>query len=267
MSNTISDPYAEAIVVNNTLSPEVKNNNISTSSTYSGFNGIVIVNSNGTPEVTHNSILTTFTDVGYGVYIGTVDADSLFPGLVANNMIQIQATSSGTTLSCGLLNNESINMNYYFNSIQMTGSSANATSMCLYDATVNTSKNIRIIDNIFSNEAGGYVYYVTGVDSSKFVNDYNNLYYPIGNTFAYLGTAVSSFSDWKTKSGGEMNSYTYNPYFASATDLHTTNNILNATGIPIAGITDDIDGDTRNVTTPDIGADEFDPSPYDVIQK
>ncbi|MFC1732329.1 GEVED domain-containing protein [candidate division KSB1 bacterium] len=262
--NVINDPNSAAIWLSYTESPEVINNDINTSSTYSGFYGIPIVYSSGTPEVTHNSILTSNTDVGYGIIIQGVEADSLNPGLVANNMIQIQATSSGTTLSCGILNNESTNMNYYYNSIRMTGSSANAASMCIFDATANTSKNVRIIDNIFANEAGGYIYYVTGVDSSKFVNDYNDLYHPSGTNFAYLGAAIAGFTEWKTKSGGEAHSYTLNPYFSSATDLHTTNNLINATGIPIAGITDDFDGDIRNTSTPDIGADEFDPSSYDV---
>ena len=56
-----------------------------------------------------------------------------------------------------------------------------------------------------------------------------------------------------------------NPPFLSTTGssanfLHIDTTIatqLESGGIPIAGITDDFDGDTRNVSTPDIGADEF----------
>src|SRR6185369_4723579 len=62
--------------------------------------------------------------------------------------------------------------------------------------------------------------------------------------------------------GGNVNSLNVQPIFTSNADLHLSpgfNSSLNNTGTPIAGITTDIDGDIRNVTTPDIGADEFTP--------
>jgi hypothetical protein len=48
--------------------------------------------------------------------------------------------------------------------------------------------------------------------------------------------------------------------FTSATDLHipaATPSFYESNASPIAGITTDYDGDVRNATTPDIGADEF----------
>ncbi len=55
-----------------------------------------------------------------------------------------------------------------------------------------------------------------------------------------------------------------NPPFVNVTtapyDLHLSTSIatqLESGGTPVAGITDDFDGNTRNATTPDIGADEF----------
>ena len=39
--------------------------------------------------------------------------------------------------------------------------------------------------------------------------------------------------------------------------MHTLNAIIDNAGTPVAGITDDIDGETRSATNPDIGADEF----------
>src|SRR5262249_47340206 len=47
---------------------------------------------------------------------------------------------------------------------------------------------------------------------------------------------------------------------SSAVFLHINTVVPTQTesgGAPIAGITDDFDGDTRNATTPDVGADEF----------
>ncbi len=39
---------------------------------------------------------------------------------------------------------------------------------------------------------------------------------------------------------------------------------MNGVAVPVPGITTDIDGETRNALTPDIGADEFTPSPYNL---
>ena len=49
------------------------------------------------------------------------------------------------------------------------------------------------------------------------------------------------------------------PTFVSATDLHLTpsNMALDGKGTPLAEVSVDIDNDTRNATTPDMGADEF----------
>ncbi|MBK9272402.1 MAG: hypothetical protein IPM48_12485 [Saprospiraceae bacterium] len=63
----------------------------------------------------------------------------------------------------------------------------------------------------------------------------------------------------------DANSVSETPHFistngASANFLHidqTKPTLLESGAAPIAGITNDFDGDTRNVTTPDIGGDEF----------
>ncbi|MFN5371683.1 MAG: hypothetical protein ACK5B6_09495, partial [Bacteroidia bacterium] len=55
------------------------------------------------------------------------------------------------------------------------------------------------------------------------------------------------------------NSVSLNPGYTSSSDLHLIPSNLNATGAPVE-ITTDIDGQTRNASTPDIGADEFTPN-------
>src|SRR5690606_28320794 len=69
----------------------------------------------------------------------------------------------------------------------------------------------------------------------------------------------------------EANSYRENPPFLSTTAsspsyLHIDPTIptsIESGGLPVSGvtITTDFDGDTRNATTPDIGADEFTGTP------
>ena len=82
----------------------------------------------------------------------------------------------------------------------------------------------------------------------------------IGSLSQGTGTELTLLSDWTTATGRDTpNSIPGDPKFISATNLHINTAIatpVESAGTPIAGITTDIDGDTRNVTTPDIGADE-----------
>ena len=61
----------------------------------------------------------------------------------------------------------------------------------------------------------------------------------------------------------DTNSVSVDPGYLSATDLHVTNQLLNGTGTYFAAYPTDMDGQARNSTTPDIGADEFIPG-FDV---
>lgn len=100
--------------------------------------------------------------------------------------------------------------------------------------------------------------------------DSNNYYFPVGNSQMRTGgiatgTIVSSsfqtVADWKAAMTNpqDLASVQADPKFVSSTDLHlllggmTT---LENAGVPIAGITDDIDGHIRSAT-PEIGADEL----------
>ena len=74
----------------------------------------------------------------------------------------------------------------------------------------------------------------------------------------YAGSSQKrSFSWWHQNSGFDQHSLFYDPVFVSGTDLHTSDPWLNNRGIPMAGVTVDIDGEMRDAQHPDIGADEF----------
>ncbi|RLD57162.1 MAG: hypothetical protein DRJ01_14210, partial [Bacteroidetes bacterium] len=64
-------------------------------------------------------------------------------------------------------------------------------------------------------------------------------------------------TDWQQNFGFDTHSLFYNPEFISSNDLHTNDPWLNNIGTPITSITTDIDEETRNLTNPDVGADEF----------
>jgi len=70
---------------------------------------------------------------------------------------------------------------------------------------------------------------------------------------------LTLFDSWKALTTKDGHSYEYNPTFISATDLHlaSSNSTINNAGTPITFVSKDIDGQVRNTSTPDIGADEF----------
>jgi hypothetical protein len=164
-------------------------------------------------------------------------------------------------------------INIHFNSINMTGNTLNQTRAVSSGIYVSTGTTATISNNIIVNNLGlsgatGYgsvgIFAVTGV-SQLAGNNYNDyVVNPTGSGVKYIGqiaaTGSGTLAAWQTATGANANSKNVVPVFTSATDLHlvvASNSGLDNLGTPVAGITTDIDGDTRSTTTPDLGADEF----------
>jgi len=64
---------------------------------------------------------------------------------------------------------------------------------------------------------------------------------------------------WKVMTAQDLNSININPVFVSATDLHltTANTGIDNKGTPLFYVPYDMDASPRSLTTPDMGADEF----------
>ena len=138
---------------------------------------------------------------------------------------------------------------------------AGISSAMYVGSSVGGTLNVR--NNIFSNRQttgiryGLYCQLTNAVFSSI---NYNNYF---ANGFVgFLGTQRVNIGNWQSATGQDGNSVATNPIFVSATDLHMQLiSPMNDQGTPIAGVTSDIDGEIRSLTTPDIGADEFTPPP------
>lgn len=125
------------------------------------------------------------------------------------------------------------------------------------------------LNNIYYNGGTGSStklgFYLNGESAylADLVSDYNVIF-AIGVNSSEYGVAGFpwTMATWRSTSGLDMNSFRFHPNFASDVvpfDLHLKSgepSIADNAGTPVVGITADNDGETRDVSTPDIGADE-----------
>jgi hypothetical protein len=226
---------------------------------------------------TVNGVTKTDTFSAAGISVATATYGTT---RVANNMVagvNGNGTSGDFATGVYLGGSTTSTIQAYYNSVSMTGArdaASNAASPSFALAVLSTNPLMDIRDNILFNtqtSAGtGSNSYAIGLSSAapftNITSDYNDLFTSgTQSAFSRIGSlALSSgtdlaFAAWKATTTKDANSVSGNPQFTSTTDLHinpSVGTVVESAGTPIAGITIDIDGDTRNATTPDIGADE-----------
>jgi hypothetical protein len=163
----------------------------------------------------------------------------------------------------------------YYNTIYLSGATLNygaqshSIGIALDDASTGEIKNNIVINKLgrLGATGAGAVGIAAETNAAQLAqanfNDYfcaaasgTNIIGKIG------GTNYTTLAAYKTASSSEANSVNIDAVFTSTTDLHlipNSNVALNNLGTPIA-VTTDIDGDARNATNPDMGADEFAPN-------
>ncbi|MBP6871412.1 MAG: right-handed parallel beta-helix repeat-containing protein [Bacteroidales bacterium] len=146
-----------------------------------------------------------------------------------------------------------------FNSLNIINADAQGKGKGI---NVRNSSNISARNNIVSISNPGYPVYFQE-STNQIVFDYND-YYSLEKRIGYFNTAgYNDLQSWRGATGFDQHSVAANPFYTSVTDLAINQALLNNSGIPVAGITADIDGNSRNVTTPDIGAHEYSPCVVD----
>ncbi|MBI3520848.1 MAG: hypothetical protein HY062_16035, partial [Bacteroidetes bacterium] len=178
--------------------------------------------------------------------------------LIANNMLMGYGSSASSVLNIYGTNSTHI----IHNSINSITTNTNCYTFYYYSNNYTGSGN-HVWNNIIQNDGMSIPVYVN--NSSYQPRFKNNVYSYSGSRFGnFNGAMVQNLTDWKTTSLTDTNSVMLNPQFVSSTDLHANEILLNNAGVStIADISDDVDGDIRNVSTPDIGADEFVPLSVD----
>ena len=208
----------------------------------------------GLSSINNNKINVRGNNANYGLYIynysPSANSDSLN---IYNNFISISGAQDGIALYTSYLDNTNIYYNNLLN--ECTDSSGSSTAFYFSGGELN------VYNNNFIHLKNGYAYYTDYINYFK--SNFNNLY-SNGTKYIYWdGVPYSNLNSYKSATALDANSIEADPIYTSSTDLHIAYVGLNAKAKKIAAITKDIDGETRNSTTPDIGADEFTPPSLD----
>jgi hypothetical protein len=168
--------------------------------------------------------------------------------LIANNFVSI----GGASTAYGIQLYYSTNQDVYYNSVNITSTHTTAGRAFSVEGS---GSSINVVNNIFTNQGGGYAYYV-GIPAAIATSNFNDIY-TTGTTLAFWSGDRANLSALKTASGKDANSVSLDPLFTSNTDLHIGTLGLDSAATPLASVTDDIDNEPRDPSKPDIGADEF----------
>ena len=202
-------------------------------------------------QILANNII---VDGGYAVGIYAYDFTSTNKCNMINNFI-----TAGGSSTYGLYSEQVLSMNMHYNSIATTGA-------CLYTVYISASGGAKtsVMNNIMWSSSGeAYGGDPNGISSS----DYNDIYANGWSLLiSWMGT-YSTVSAFSAATGMDKHSISVNANFVDVTngDLHLTDSSgVRKKAKVISAITTDFDGQKRNATKPDIGADEFIHDSFDV---
>ena len=211
----------------------------------------------------------------YGMYINGGTTNNIYNNIIGD----LRATAaSATNPIIGFYVYAGTTDNLYYNTVYLnaTSSGTNFGSSAIY---ANTTPTVNLRNNIFVNgstaKGTGYVsaYRRSSTTLTTYATTSNNNVFYAGtpgtyNLLMYDGTnSYQTLATFKTAVGPTRDaaSFSVNPTWVSTTSSDATYLHINTTiatpieggAVAISGYTTDFDGDTRNATTPDIGADEF----------
>ncbi len=213
-------------------------------------NDAIKINNSSSANISKNDINTHASGI-YIYYSSYAD--------VYNNSINVDgnAWSGNYGLAKGLTFDNSGNSEAYYNSVRIedSASSNNSYAFSLLGATNHFVKN-----NIFANLGLGNSIYFNSVDSNDMLMDYNDIFagrgFLIRNGY-YNPTIYYTLSQFQSGFGENAHSVSVYPGFYDNPPLHSHSPWIDGKGTHIALVTEDINGNPRDSSTPDIGCYEF----------
>ncbi|MEI6748427.1 MAG: hypothetical protein WCM93_04625, partial [Bacteroidota bacterium] len=193
---------------------------------------------------------------------------------IYNNFVSAISHASATASSSQQVRGIACNVaagtgtvNAYYNSVRIeTSQYVSSSAFYTQSGTANTVDNIFLNFSATNATSKRYCFYLSS--GTLTTSNYNDLYIATGtnNFVGYNLGDKTTLTNWQTSftPNKDLNSVNVDPGFSGTTDLHASASGIDGKGTPIttaAGfavdVPNDIDGATRNATTPDIGADEF----------
>ena len=174
--------------------------------------------------------------------------------LVANNFLEVNAPKNNNYAAFAIRSGSNAGISFFYNTLLVVGDTVENSNALVIASPISVQK---IKNNILVNTARGKAlnYFGTiGIES-----DFNNLFSEGNTLVTWNSSNYSDLASYQAARGQDLNSLNVNPSFILNSDPHLNDFILNNAGTPSAEVTTDIDGEPRHPTTPDIGADEFEP--------
>ncbi len=249
--NLISGQLLSCIDIDRSHNLTISQNDLEITSV-SSFNYILDCNTLTGKFVIEKNRITSLSNAKPGINIHNSHGSALNYGIVKNNFVQ-------TYRDC-ILNDDSYFVKYYFNTAK---TSTTSSSTSCFNLTGYGSDDIIIKNNIFDGGSYGKSMSVF-LSQISYESDFNCFWGTSSLLFRYIGTQYEGLEEWRTVTGEDANSIFAFPEYVSSLDLHITSVYLNEAGTPLTSVTEDIDGNSRDLVSPDIGADEFFPLAMDV---
>lgn len=222
-------------------------------------NSVVVIEGNKISKVSSMTSVAGFGNTAISI-------ESFGEYLVANNMIYgFELTAVNPVAYVRGIKNSSASatLNLAFNSIYMNNLADIGTGTVFYQGLFFSNGTNNVANNIVVSAETDFASYCIYRDLTlgTLASNYND-FYPVsatnGNVGYFSPNTTPTLADWQTASSQDPNSYSVDPLFVSATDLHLTNigSPMLGKGLAIPGVTTDFDGELRD-SIPEIGADEF----------
>ncbi|TGE29660.1 beta strand repeat-containing protein [Hymenobacter metallicola] len=253
------------------------------------LNGIVAA-AGTSNSITQNKVYNLSVSAGGASQVLGIRLTGGTTNTLSNNLIgDLRAPASTSLTALAGIQLEAGNNSLYYNTVYLAGTSSGATfgTSGIYLNTAQSTSTLNARNNIVVNKStatgtGGYtaaLRRISGTNGTAPANlaaeTNNNLYYagtPSARNLIYVEGTTTATNAQQTLAGykalvaaRESNSVTEDVAFVSTSGanagfLHVSplqTSLAENGGTPISGLTTDFDGDTRNASTPDIGADEF----------
>lgn len=237
-SNNIRDVYC-GVVVSNADSVVVFNNSINV------LDVILGVDNTSYFSIDRNYLKNRVGSAHYLVSLGLTKSPNNEVSNFSNNSV-IGYGMKGMSIT----NNKNL---FVFNNTILTRCSKNYVA----SIKVELNTNLNFQNNILTNDSSCFLAAIKNNSNSTF--DYN-VFYTQNDTIFNDGFNIhTSLASWQTATGYDAHSVFVKPNFSKLNDVHLQANnpqIIGA-GTPLAQVNLDIDGEVRDATRPDIGADEY----------